>query len=303
MHFFNSFLAIGLVASTQAISFPSILTPRASCPAVWTQISADLTKLFVTGLTCNDNARAAIRGVFHDCFPQGGCDGSLALFPEELSRSENSPMTATMNALKALAVKHNVGVADMLMFAGSHAVISCPGGPKTTTYIGRTDATGPAPTGQLPAHDVPAAAAKARFAAKGFSSQDLAALIGSHSTSKQFLVDPKRAGASQDSTPGIWDILYYGQLILKLAPFSFIADKNLLADADTGKYMKTFSVSKRSWDDAFAPAMAKMELLGPEFTKVDCTGALPRSLRKRGNTQSYARSIINSLSLGKLAAE
>jgi hypothetical protein len=44
------------------------------------------------------------------------------------------------------------------------------------------------------------------------------------------------------------------QLILKTAPFTFGADKNLLADSQTGPFMRTFSVNKGAWDAAFAPA-------------------------------------------------
>ncbi|TID25011.1 class II peroxidase [Venturia nashicola] len=303
MHFTNSIVALALLTSAQASLFSSLLAPRAaSCPAVWTTISKELTKLFVTNLQCNDNARAAIRAVFHDCFPQGGCDGSLALFADELARPENTPMTATMNSLKALAVKYNVGVADMLMFAGSHAVVSCPGGPTTKTYIGRVDATAAAPPNQLPSANVSAADAKAHFAAAGFSSQDLAALIGSHTAARQFTVDTTKSGASEDSTPGLWDILYYLQLITKTSVFSFGVDKNLLADSDTGPIMKSFSINKSAWDAAFAPAMAKLEVLGAPFTQIDCTGALPKSLFKRSATQDYARSIINSLTMGRIAA-
>jgi hypothetical protein len=132
MYFQKSLTVAALVASAQAFSFSSLLAPRATaCPAVWKSVSTDLSAIFVSGLVCTDDARAAIRAVFHDCFPQGGCDGSLAI-ASELARTENVPMQATVNKLKALAVKYKVGVADMLMFAGSHAVISCPGGPKTT---------------------------------------------------------------------------------------------------------------------------------------------------------------------------
>lgn len=74
----------------------------------------------------------------------------------------------------------------------------------TKTYIGRKDATAPAPAGQLPAANVSAAEAKFHFAAAGFSSQDLAALIGSHSASRQFNTDLTKVGATQDLTPGIW---------------------------------------------------------------------------------------------------
>jgi hypothetical protein len=93
------------------------------CPAVWTQISQDLTGMFLSGGQCNDAARAAIRAVFHDCFPEGGCDGSLAL-EAELSRSENAPMADTVNALSALAKQRNVAVADMLIFAGCKYYVS-----------------------------------------------------------------------------------------------------------------------------------------------------------------------------------
>jgi hypothetical protein len=39
--------------------------PRGQCPPVWSQISKDLTAMFVSGGQCNDDARAAIRAVFH----------------------------------------------------------------------------------------------------------------------------------------------------------------------------------------------------------------------------------------------
>ncbi|KAE9975859.1 hypothetical protein BLS_002365 [Venturia inaequalis] len=286
--------------------YPTTTNTNSSCPAVWTFISKELTTLFVGNGQCTDDARSAIRAVFHDCFPQGGCDGSLALFTEEVTRTENAPMQPTMNKLKALAGKYKVSVADMLMFAGSHAVISCPGGPVTKTYIGRKDATAPAPVGQLPATNVSAAEAKWHFAAAGFSSQDLAALIGSHSASRQFNTDLTKVGAAQDNTPGFWDILYYAQLIKKNAPFTFISDSNLLADSSTGSFMTTFSNNKNAWDTAFAPAMAKMELMGDTFTQIDCTSALPKPVGgtfafKRHTRSSQGRSIINSLRAARRA--
>jgi hypothetical protein len=119
----NAVALVTLAASAQAFTFPSFpsLTKRAACPAVWTTISGELTKMFVTNFQCNDDARAAIRAVFHDCFPQGGCDGSISI-ASELARPENAPMTSTINKLKALAVKYKVGVADMLMFAGCNYI-------------------------------------------------------------------------------------------------------------------------------------------------------------------------------------
>ena len=37
------------------------------CPAVWSSISTQLNQMFLTNGQCNDDARAAIRAMFHDC--------------------------------------------------------------------------------------------------------------------------------------------------------------------------------------------------------------------------------------------
>lgn len=62
-------------AFTQAFDIPSISSLKRSvsslvlrdnsCPAIWTTITADLTKMFLTGGQCNDDARAAIRAILH----------------------------------------------------------------------------------------------------------------------------------------------------------------------------------------------------------------------------------------------
>lgn len=99
------------------------------CPDVWGRVNADLNPLFMVGNQCNDLARAAIRAIFHDCGTwdttqgfSGGCDGSLILGvnPDiELNRAENRGLQTISKALKDLAAKHGVSVADMIVFAGS----------------------------------------------------------------------------------------------------------------------------------------------------------------------------------------
>ena len=64
------------------------------------------------------------------------------------------------------------------MFAGNHAVVTCPGGPRVKTFIGRTDSTTPAPDGLLPDVNAPAAELWKLFRDKGFDERDLAALLG-----------------------------------------------------------------------------------------------------------------------------
>jgi len=285
MYISNPVALFALASTASAISFPSFpslsLLRRSNgtaCPAVWTQISQDLTNLFLTDAQCNNDARAAIRAVFHDCFPGEGCDGSLAL-PEELARTQNQPMAATVTKLKSLADQYDVGVADMIAFAGSHAVVTCPQGPIVTTYIGREDTDVPAPDGQLPPANVTGDDALQHFSAKGFTAQDLAALIGAHTASRQFNTDPTQVGASQDTTPGIWDIVYFVQTLLKQAPFSFQSDISLSQQESVGPWMQKFSTDKAGWDAAFSAAMTKMELLGTAGPSemIDCTSALPRA--------------------------
>jgi hypothetical protein len=95
-----------------------------TCPAVWTKVSAELTTKYLgaDGL-CNDDARAAIRAIFHDCGAwstelgfTNGCDGSLQF---ELARGENGGLTPITTYLVALAAKYSVPVADMINFSGS----------------------------------------------------------------------------------------------------------------------------------------------------------------------------------------
>jgi catalase (peroxidase I) len=68
------------------------------------------------------------------------------------------------------------------------------------TYIGRTDSFTQAKPGGLPDVNAQAADLFALFQAKGYNAEDLAALLGAHSTSKQFGVNKTLAGAPQDTT-------------------------------------------------------------------------------------------------------
>jgi len=133
MHLSTSLIAASLAFSAQALDFGDItsLFRRASggsggCPAVWNDISNDLTKLFLSNGQCNDDARAAIRAAFHDCGTwnkaqgnTGGCDGSLILAPET-GRPENNGLQDISAKLYARALSFNVRVADIIQFAGGN---------------------------------------------------------------------------------------------------------------------------------------------------------------------------------------
>lgn len=132
MYTLSLLLALTFVIATSALSLQGIqsklstvassklFSKRASCPSVWTDVGNELADLFVTGLVCNDLARAAIRAGFHDCFTGDGCDGSLIL-ADELANANNNGLQEVCGTLEGIATSHDVGVADMIQFAaGMH---------------------------------------------------------------------------------------------------------------------------------------------------------------------------------------
>lgn len=107
---------------------------RAQCPAVWTDVAADLGATFLdSNGKCTDDARAAIRLAFHDCFPGAACDGSIILANECTDRFENSQMTGICSTLGDKATQFGVGVADLIQFAaGKFINISSTSNPQLT---------------------------------------------------------------------------------------------------------------------------------------------------------------------------
>lgn len=90
---------------------------QTTCPSVWSEVATDLKASFVeTNGTCNDDARAAIRLSFHDCFP-GACDGSIILANECTDRAENTQMVDICSTIGSKATEYNVSTADMIQFA------------------------------------------------------------------------------------------------------------------------------------------------------------------------------------------
>ncbi|KAJ4984542.1 ligninase lg6 precursor [Stagonosporopsis vannaccii] len=290
MHFANLLLLASSATAISLPNFPDISTlfarkgGPATCPAVWSQISKELTAKFLTEGQCNPDARAAIRAVFHDCgaWNKGlgakhGCDGSLLL---ELDLPENKGLRPIAEYLQDLAKRNQVSVADTIVFAGSHAIVTCPGGPRVQTYIGRNDSNTIAPPGLLPDVTASADSLFQLFQDKGFDASDLAALLGAHSTSNQFHFDETTGhqGLPQDSTPGVWDVKYYAETTAPPQGVLVLpSDAKLAAHATVGKQFKGFVGNAGKWNGKFADAMARMERFGSNGLTglVDCTSALP----------------------------
>jgi len=276
-------------------AIPSLVGRKsASCPAVWTSVVKDLSAMFLDKATgqCNDDARAAIRGAFHDCGTwdksqgsTGGCDGSLILAREAYNLPENNGLQAYSDKILALrdGKYPSVSIADLLQVASSVAVVTCPGGPRVTTYVGRKDTTSVNPGGRLPDAHADGPSLYKLFQDKGFSAVDLAALLGAHSTSKAFGQGDIPSGGAQDSTPGVWDTKYYQDTLTPPANvYPFVSDKNLAAHPVVGKEFRGFVGNQGKWTGKFADAMLKMSLLGvpggsdPSKNLIDCTNVIPR---------------------------
>lgn len=164
--------------------------------------------------------------------------------------------------------------------ASSVAILTCPGGPRVTTFVGRKDSFTGNPNGRLPDVHAIGSSLFTLFKNKGFNANELAALLGAHSTSKALGQSDIPSGGAQDDTPGIWDVHYYANTLNPPQNvFPFQSDVNLAKEPTVGKEFSGFVRNQGKWTSAFANAMAKMALLGVPGGKsglVDCTGALPK---------------------------
>lgn len=89
------------------------------------------------------------------------------------------------------------------------ATVVCPLGPRVRSFVGRVDSAVVNKAELLPSPFQEATDLIRLFRDKTISPHQLVALVGAHTTSQQRGVNATRAGDPQDSTPGVWDILYY----------------------------------------------------------------------------------------------
>ena len=219
----RSSILLALVASTSALN----LWPRqtGSCPAVWTDVAKELSSTFST---CGRAAHGAIRAPFHDCI-NNGCDGSLIL-TDECSRSENGGLSFICGVLLDLTNKYKVSAADMIQFAAAYAISACPLGPKVRALVGRTDSSVAAPLNSMPSSRDSVDSILVTFKARGFSSDDVVALLGTHSVAIQVVTDPNKAGKPLDSTPAVYDTKFYTETQAGTAPSSLDSDLRMSND-------------------------------------------------------------------------
>ena len=202
---------------------------------------------------CNRFARAAVRLGFHDAGTwskfsgPGGADGSIIL-GNEGGRPENNGLqdiSAVTKEWYNQYKSYGVGMADLIQFGANVATVVCPLGPRIRTYIGREDRFTPNDDNLLPDVFGEADDLVKLFEDKTIRPHGLAALLGAHTTSQQKFVDPSRANDPQDSTPGVWDVKFYGQTIgTQPTPkrvFKFPSDVKLAAHPRLSDEWKEFA--------------------------------------------------------------
>ena len=79
-----------------------------------------------------------------------------------------------------LAAHPEINTADFIQFAGAVGVSNCPGAPQLQFLLGRKDATFPAVDGTIPEPFDTVDSILSRFADAGFSTDEVVALLASH---------------------------------------------------------------------------------------------------------------------------
>lgn len=89
----------------------------------------------------------------------------------------------------------------------------------------------------------------AQFAAKGFDSSELVALVGSHSAGKNI------SGSQFDTTPGRLDsTTFYTEVLNDDQPATLFSDQSLATDEATSADWQEYAGSQNSWNSDFAAA-------------------------------------------------
>ncbi|KAF2758133.1 heme peroxidase [Pseudovirgaria hyperparasitica] len=237
---------------------------------------------------CTRFARAAVRLGFHDAGAWsktsafGGADGSI-LLTNELDRVDNKGLQDIAAVTKAWYKQYQpygISMADMIQFGATVATVVCPLGPRIKSYVGRIDNPKANPEGLLPGVNDSADKLIDMFRQKTIDPHGLVALVGAHTTSQQHFVNISRDGDPQDSTPGVWDVKFYGETLQPNPPvrvFKFASDVALSKDPRASSEWNEFVNGQSHWNEDYAQEYVRLSLLGVKNINSlkECTKVLP----------------------------
>ncbi|CAH9130649.1 unnamed protein product [Cuscuta epithymum] len=180
-------LVLVLLATSAAIALgqgTSVGFYQSSCPAVESIVRATVTSHFQSDPTV---APGLLRMIFHDCFVHG-CDASILITGSNSEKT--APPNLTLRGFEVIddaktkleaACPGIVSCADILALAARDSVVLT-GGLSWSVPTGRRDGrvSLASDTANLPSFTDTVDVQKQKFLAKGLNTQDLVALVGSH---------------------------------------------------------------------------------------------------------------------------
>ncbi|KAF8881777.1 manganese peroxidase 3 [Infundibulicybe gibba] len=273
---------------------------NAACCALFPILEDIQTNLFDGG-ECGEEVHESLRLTFHDAIGfsrtkgGGGADGSIVVFSDiETAFHANGGIDGIVEVQKPFIAAHTLTPGDFIQFAGAIGVSNCPGAPRLDFLMGR-----PAPKAASPDLLVPEpfdATTKIleRFADAGFSSNEVVALLASHTIAAADLIDPTIPGTPFDSTPGLFDTQVFIEVQLKGVAFPgpnttegglmsplggetrLQSDFEIARDPRTACEWQSFVNNQAKMQTDFKAAMRKLSLLGQnENRMIDCSEVIP----------------------------
>ncbi|KAL4302796.1 hypothetical protein GQ457_10G026120 [Hibiscus cannabinus] len=258
-------------------------------------------------LTNPTTAAATLRLFFHDCFVNG-CDASLLIASNAFNKSELDAdvnmsvagdafdLIARVKTAIELECPGTVSCADILAVSTRDLVVMV-GGPFYEVPLGRKDGKTSDPSivdKNLPKPLTPMKDLLALFASKGFSTEEMVALVGAHTIGfshckefanrlfhfsktsevdpsynptfaqglrklcQNYTVDPAMSAFNDVYTPGKFDNMYYKNLQRGLGLLT--SDQAMATDPRTKPFVDRFAENQTAFFDMFGRSMHKLSL-------------------------------------------
>ncbi|KAL4252069.1 Peroxidase [Abortiporus biennis] len=277
----------------------------------WFDVLDDIQEGLFDGGECGEEVHESLRLTFHDAIgfsktnPKagGGADGSIIHFSDiETNYHANLGTDDIVELQRPIAIKHNVSFGDFIQFAGAVGVSNCGGGPRLQFLAGRSNNTFPAQDLTVPEPTDSVTKILGRMGDAGFSSNEVVALLASHSVAAQDHIDPAIHGSPFDSTFSEFDAQVFVEVLLKgtalpgntsnpgeaLSPLPgemrLQSDALIARDPRTACEWQSFVDNHASMVSKFEAAMAKMAILGHNaHDLVDCSEVIPVPSKAKSN--------------------
>nr|UDP83131.1 manganese peroxidase 4 [Cyathus bulleri] len=289
------------------------LTKRVTCPDGHTTANRACCALFPVvqniqqnlfdGGECGEEAHSALRLAFHDAIgfsihggKGGGADGSILLFnATETAFHANGGIDDITSRQFPVFETTGLTPGDFVHLAAAIGTANCPGAPRLQFMLGRPPPVAPAPDLTVPEPTDSVTAILSRFADAGFSTQEVVALLSSHTIAAADVIDTSIPGTPFDSTVGTFDTQIFLEVLLKgtlfpgqnishpgevLSPIQgemrLQSDFELAHDPRTACLWQAMINDQTRMQTQFKAAMARLQVLGQDTNKlVDCSDVVP----------------------------